>query len=86
MAFTPSIGYQLEQMRAAGDADGASYLASTVLTDVLSHYMEDGWSDEDLRDTFEDALANCRDEYDAGREDEDDAESASTGLDDGRKP
>lgn len=77
MSFAPSVGYQLEQMRARGDQDGASYLASTVLTDVLTHYMEDGWSDEDLRDTFEDALGSCREDYDAACEDDD--EDASTG-------
>ena len=65
MTFAPSIGYQLDQLRAAGDMDAAYYLASTVLTDVLTHYMESDWTDEDLRSSFEDALANARDDYDA---------------------
>lgn len=58
MSFQPSVGYELEQLRKAGRDDDFTYLATTTLSSLTQEMLEAGWSEDDLRDELENAIAN----------------------------
>jgi hypothetical protein len=64
MSPAATVGYQLGKLRETGQKDAADHLASTTLSSIVRHYMEDGWTDDALRDTVASCIDNERADFD----------------------
>jgi hypothetical protein len=64
MSFQPSVGYQLEQLRKAGNSDEFHYLAVTTFDSLVAELLADGYSEDELDDLLRNAIENYEPEED----------------------